>query len=537
MSQFRRDARDTFLTVMSTHSELETHIQCVPNVRMLPQTSKIGEACVDSHMPDTRCSTACYIDVNIPQDGACVGEELDFDIVCEPPCLSGVVADPLLNASLRIPAGGRIFYVIARGLETFNVPLTYLGAGRYRGALVPRIPNQTLTVVAHQRFHNYSYDQPCGSVVPIDGGRRWDPIRVGTLIDGPVELNISVTAAPARDAPAAPTRACEPAELADGRWESCRAPSGAVVECETGATHSTWRDSLSWVPRTCTYGHYVRADALATLQQAGVRNIVLAGDSQTRTLFAALYDFLLRDPSRDKRHTSPDFTKKFHGAARACTEGADAIDLCIYFAFSGHSWNKATLENGMNVTLEGSVVDLTRNELATSGRTIMAGADTALLVNTGQWLGAFACSNQSAPVYADAASWLARVRTERGVRAYFATTHSTAKFLRHIFAWKDYRLTPSIADRLDRETRSAMQSAKVPILDWRALTRARLDTVCDVGGHFACSADSHGLGGNTGKFFAGLEGVGALKGPVVFTEAQMLIHAITAPSFSIENTS
>ena len=37
-----------------------------------------------------------------------------------------------------------------------------------------------------------------------------------------------------------------PAELTDGRWESCRAPSGVVFECETGATHSTWRDALRW---------------------------------------------------------------------------------------------------------------------------------------------------------------------------------------------------------------------------------------------------------------------------------------------------
>ena len=97
-----------------------------------------------------------------------------------------------------------------------------------------------------------------------------------------------------------------------------------------------------------------------------------------------------------------------------------------------------------------------------------------------------------------------------------------------------------IADRRDREARSAMQSAEVLILDprlARAHTRsARYGVRCRRPLCVLCGL-ARVLGENTGKFFAGLEGVGALKGPVVFTEAQMLIHAITAPSFSIENTS
>ena len=49
-----------------------------------------------------------------------------------------------------------------------------------------------------------------------------------------------------------------------------------------------------------------------------------------------------------------------------------------------------------------------------------------------------------------------------------------------------------------------------------------------IGGHFGCAADWKGFGGGGGSFFAADEGVGAMKGPVVFAEVQLMLNAMVS---------
>ena len=55
-----------------------------------------------------------------------------------------------------------------------------------------------------------------------------------------------------------------------------------------------------------------------------------------------------------------------------------------------------------------------------------------------------------------------------------------------------------------------------------------VDVDINIGGHFGCAADWKGFGGGGGSFFAADQGVGAMKGPVVFAEVQLMLNAMVS---------
>ena len=457
------------------------------------------------------CSEACYVAQPASRSTTTVGAITALVIACR-----GDVDGA--------PAAGRVFYVNVSGSEHFIVDTQYHPeSDEYRGEIVAWRPGE-LQIEVHARYIDYSGRGdvvPCGDVPASDGDRRWDPIRVGHDAQQSGQPRIAATltvrasaATAAKRSSVAPPRCIGASN--EGRWVPC--DGGA--DCEVGATHQTWRDALRWEAKNCAYVNYTRPTALAALRRAGIHNIVLAGDSQMRTAFATLYDFLLRDTSDNVNTTSKtDFSHKFQHMARACG-GEGASELCLYFSWCDFSWVA-------NATLEDGVARVAAAELAQTGRTLL-GSSTALFANTGQWLSGYACANVSARVYADAATWLARLRRELSVRAFFGTIKPAAQFFGLFFGRKKYRLTSSSISALDAVLRRAMKREKVPLLDVRALALPRLDTVCDIGGHFGCAADWKGFGGGGGSFFAASQGVGAMKGPVVFAEVQLMLNAMVS---------
>ena len=76
---------------------------------------------------------------------------------------------------------------------------------------------------------------------------------------------------------------------------------------------------------------------------------------------------------------------------------------------------------------------------------------------------------------------------------------------------------------------SVMQAAGVPVLDTLGLSSTRIDTMCD-GTHFACKTQLD-TAGDGATDFAGLTFGDHMEGPVIFTQVQLILNAVsqTAP--------
>ncbi len=333
----------------------------------------------------------------------------------------------------KIGVPGHVFHVLASGPTRVEGVVMDMGSGIYLVQLELTHPGE-YTISAHIRMLTKRWVTKCSEDMKFkDAGRVWVPV-----INSPLIYHVSGSLPPEYESLPLCTGVDNPAQ-----W--------VKVHSRDLGTHMS---SVNWQWRGihCRYKTYTPTEAKKCLQN---RRLVIMGDSHSRTAYVAIENFL--------HGTLINDGNKFQYGFSNCS----GLGVCVEFLWLPYPDD---IRSGIQERIDSGEIK----------------CDDAIITQSGQWNAAYRCIADAKQEYEDLAVLLKELSAQR-----FAAWVSPPASSNHIDSstrWLNLKNSRQTSPRMNAEVRqstAAMKRAGVAIIDLNAMTRPRLETICD-GAHFAC---------------------------------------------------